>query len=162
MAAAIHNAISEILGVIFPPDQTPIQSTTTRQFQPTKNPLTEKDEILIAMLNSQGHENVPYCVCDPDLPDMPIVFSSDGFCKFTGYTHEEIEGQNCRFLQGAGTQQQDVDRIRAAIKTKDSTCVNLLNYRKDGTPFVNEFFLAPLHADDGTNKVLYVSKKRVE
>jgi PAS domain S-box-containing protein len=107
------------------------------------------------MLNSVGHEHIPYCVCDPFLEDNPIVFSSDGFCELTGYAHTEIEGKNCRFLQGPDTQKDDVDRIRHAIHHQTPTTVNLLNYRKDGTTFVNEFFISPLYDPD--HQLVYVS-----
>ena len=43
-----------------------------------------------------------FVIADPSLPDCPIVFASDGFLDFTGYTREEILGRNCRFLQGGG------------------------------------------------------------
>ena len=152
MPATVANAISELWGVIYPPADD-IKSLA-RQFDPTKE-LGETDEILISMLNSKGHEHIPFCICDPDKKDCPIVFSSDGFCEFTGYSHDEIEGRNCRFLQGKDTKKDDVDRIRTAIKDQVPTSVNLLNYRKDGTPFVNEFFLAPLR--DSKHKLVYVS-----
>lgn len=150
-----EHLFSELLGKVFPPSEGSLtKSSTARQFIPTKL-LKEKDDILISMLNSVGHEDICYCVCDPDLKDMPIIFASDGFCSFTGYTYKEIEGKNCRFLQGKDTLPESIDRIRTAIKQETSCSVNLLNYRKDGTSFVNEFFMAPLHDDN--NKLLYVS-----
>mmetsp|Transcript_388 Transcript_388/g.1142 ORF Transcript_388/g.1142 Transcript_388/m.1142 type:complete len:172 (+) Transcript_388:229-744(+) len=121
--------------------------SSARQFEPEKR-LCERDYTIIDMLNSKGHESVCFCVCDPDLKDMPIIFSSDGFCDFTGYSHEEIEGKNCRFLQGTETSTEDVDRIRKAIKEQKEECVNLLNYRKDGSSFINEFFISPLLDDN--------------
>jgi PAS domain S-box-containing protein len=127
-------------------------SQSVRQFEATKR-LCEKDYVVIDMLNSAGHEQIAFCVCDPDLPDLPICFASDGFCTFTGYAHDEIEGKNCRFLQGKETSPDDVNRIRTAIKERRQCSVNLLNYRKDGTSFCNEFFLSPLCDDDG--KLLY-------
>jgi PAS domain S-box-containing protein len=142
-----------MLGKIFPPEG-PLEKSKARQFVPSKE-LCEKDEILTSMLNSVGHEDVCYCVCDPDQKDLPIIFASDGFCALTGYSSSEIEGRNCRFLQGKDTKKEDVDRIRDAIKKESSASVNLLNYRKDGTSFPNEFFLAPLHDDH--NKLVYVS-----
>jgi PAS domain S-box-containing protein len=119
-----------------------------RQFVATK-PLRERDMIILDMLNSIGHEDVSFCVTDPDRDDCPIIFSSDGFCRFTGYDANEIEGQNCRFLQGESTLQSDVDKIRKAIREQKEASVNLLNYRKDGTSFNNEFFLAPLVDEHG-------------
>mmetsp|Transcript_41806 Transcript_41806/g.97907 ORF Transcript_41806/g.97907 Transcript_41806/m.97907 type:complete len:204 (+) Transcript_41806:470-1081(+) len=118
------------------------------QFEPSKL-LCERDSIVIAMLNSPDHESTCYVISDPDLPDCPITFVSDGFCAFTQYPRNEIEGRNCRFLQGKGTEKADVDRIRKAIKEEKGTSVNLLNYRKDGSTFANEFFISPLYAEGG-------------
>ena len=130
-------------------------SRQQRQFVPRKAArLRERDYTIIDMLNSASHEDVSFCVCDPALPDCPIVFASDGFCRFTGYDHEEIEGKNCRFLQGAETSKDDVDRIRKAIANQQEASVNLLNYRKDGTAFNNQFFLAPLYDESG-QQLLY-------
>ena len=126
----------------------------SRIFIPSKA-LVEKDHILIDMLSSEGHEDVCFCVCDPDLDDNPIIFASDGFCRFTGYSHEEIEGRNCRFLQGPETSQEDVSKIREAIKKEKEANVNLLNYRKDGTTFINQFFLSPLRSANNGAKVEY-------
>ncbi len=132
---------------------------TQRQFV-SKKDLCEADQILIDMLNSPGHETVCYCVCDPSLTDCPIIFSSDGFCSFTGYSFDEIEGRNCRFLQGRDTAPEDVSKIRETIQSyekgtsSDPVSVNLLNYRKDGTAFCNEFFLAPLR--DSSKQLQYL------
>ena len=52
-----------------------------------------------------------FVIADPSLPDCPIVFASDGFLDFTGYTREEILGRNCRFLQGPKTDKQSVRRF---------------------------------------------------
>jgi PAS domain S-box-containing protein len=158
MAVSLSSMISELLGKVFPPEE-PLEVSTARQFLPLKS-LCEKDDILIAMLNSKGHEHVCYCIGDPDQADLPIIFASDGFCGFTGYSSEEIEGRNCRFLQGQDTAPKDVDRIRTAIQQEDSKSVNLLNYRKDGSSFANEFFISPLHDSDG--KLVYVSRQIVQ
>ena len=62
----------------------------------------------------------------------------------TGYPPEDVEGKNCRFLQGPKTVQADVLRIKEAIKRERDCNVHLLNHKKDGTVFVNKFFLTPL------------------
>lgn len=38
-------------------------------------------------------------IADPNLPDAPIVYVNDAFLRMTGYSHEEVTGNNCRFLQ---------------------------------------------------------------
>ena len=38
-----------------------------------------------------------FVICDPNLPDCPIVFASDGFIELTEYPRHEILGRNCRY-----------------------------------------------------------------
>jgi PAS domain S-box-containing protein len=130
----------------------PPQIPTQRQFVPTQD-VTARDYVILDMLNSAGHEQVSFCICNPLIPDCPIIFASDGFCHFTGYAADEIEGRNCRFLQGPDTQKADVEGIRSAIRDEREASVNLLNYRKDGSQFVNQFFLSPLYDTHG--KLVY-------
>jgi len=90
-----------------------------------------------------------FCISDPNLPDCPIVYASDTFIEFTGYTREEIVGRNCRFLQGPGTDRRAVYEIRKAIDAEVECTVRLLNYTKSGEPFWNMFTLAPLRDSEG-------------
>mmetsp|Transcript_16306 Transcript_16306/g.38016 ORF Transcript_16306/g.38016 Transcript_16306/m.38016 type:complete len:470 (+) Transcript_16306:152-1561(+) len=108
--------------------------------------LTEPDYRL--MLNLvQAQQN--FTVSDPSLPDNPIVYASEGFLKLTGYTREQVIGRNCRFLQGPKTDQKMVDHIRDGVKDGKDTSVCLLNYKADGTPFWNQFFVAALRDANG-------------
>ena len=90
-----------------------------------------------------------FVIADPSLPDCPIVFASDGFLNFTGYTREEILGRNCRFLQGPRTDRRAVAEIRKAIDAGSECTVRLLNYTKAQKPFWNMFTLAPVRDQDG-------------
>lgn len=90
-----------------------------------------------------------FLLTDPTLPDNPIVYASDGFCKLTKYKRNEILGRNCRFLQGAGTDPVAVGLIRKGIQENRDVSVCLLNYKADGTPFWNQFFLGALKDSEG-------------
>lgn len=108
--------------------------------------LMEPDFRLIqALLHSQQN----FVLSDPSLPDNPIVYASDGFCKLSGYKRQDILGRNCRFLQGPGTDPKAVDMIRKGISEGRDISVCLLNYRADGTPFWNQFFVAALRDAEG-------------
>lgn len=96
-----------------------------------------------------------FVLSDPKLPDNPIVFATPDFYKLTGYTSKEVLGRNCRFLQGPGTDKRAVDVIRTAVATGSDASVCLLNYKADGTPFWNQFFIAALR-DSDNNVVNYV------
>jgi PAS domain S-box-containing protein len=83
-------------------------------------------------------------------PDRPLVFVNEGFERLTGYTKEDALGKNCRFLQGNGTDEESVEKIRRAIKAGKETTVEMLNYKKDGTPFWNRLSITPLKDSRGT------------
>lgn len=87
---------------------------------------------------------MPMLITDPTLPDNPIVFVNDAFARLTGYSREETLGRNCRFLQGQGTNRDDVKRMRDAINRRVPIELDLLNYRKDGTTFWNRLLLSPV------------------
>jgi PAS domain S-box-containing protein len=97
-----------------------------------------------------------FVLSDPKLPDNPIVFATQDFYKLTGYTSEEVLGRNCRFLQGPGTDKRAVEVIRKAVATGSDATVCLINYKADGTPFWNQFFIAALR-DSDNNIVNFVS-----
>nr|AML76905.1 putative LOV domain-containing protein [Eleusine coracana] len=67
----------------------------------------------------------------------------------TGYSSKEVVGRNCRFLQGSGTDQAEIAKIRQALAAGSSYCGRVLNYKKDGTPFWNLLTIAPIKDEDG-------------
>ena len=83
-------------------------------------------------------------ITDPTLPDNPIVYASPGFERMTGYAATDVLGQNCRLLQGKDTDRTIVSAIRDAIREARACAVELVNYRKDGTPFWNALDIAPI------------------
>lgn len=88
-------------------------------------------------------------IADVTRPDEPLVYINEGFTQLTGYTEEDILGQNCRILQGEETAAEPVAQMRNAIANRTSVCVELRNYRKDGTEFWNQVTLAPIPDDSG-------------
>ena len=55
-------------------------------------------------------------ISDPRRPDNPIVECNDAFVALTGYSADEIIGQNCRFLTGPGTEAELSEQLRSAIR----------------------------------------------
>lgn len=101
---------------------------------------------------------MPMLITDPHQPDNPIVFVNDAFSKLTGYERDEILGHNCRFLQGPGTNKDDVARIRNAIARKEAIEVDLLNYRKDGSSFWNRLLISPVFDEEGEVRHFFASQ----
>lgn len=86
---------------------------------------------------------------DPFAPDNPIIFVSPEFTAQTGYAPEEAIGRNCKFLQGPDTEPESVAKICAALEAREPVTVDILNYRKDGTPFRNRLRIRPIFDDRG-------------
>ena len=90
---------------------------------------------------------------DPNLPDNPMIYVSDAFAAQTGYSVEESLGRNCRFLQGPETDPAAIETIRAGLRARTRFTIDILNYRKDGTPFMNRLRIRPIL--DRTGALLY-------
>lgn len=96
-------------------------------------------------------ENSPIAsvVSNPRLPDNPIVAVNDAFMQLTGYDRDFIVGRNCRFLAGEATEPWLTEEIRRGVRQQKSVLVEILNYKKDGTPFQNAVLVAPLFDEVG-------------
>jgi PAS domain S-box-containing protein len=94
--------------------------------------------------------SVAAIVTDARLPDNPIIDCNDRFLELTGYSREEVIGRNCRFLAGPGTDPARRRLLRDAIEAQQPVIVELLNYRKDGMPFLNSVMIAPIYDAEGS------------
>ena len=84
-------------------------------------------------------ERIPFAmlVTDVCVPGLPITYCNAAMAKLTGYQRSEIEGRNCRFLQGPLTEASAVRQMIVAIRTAEPTTVRVTNYHRDGTTFRN-------------------------
>ncbi len=83
-------------------------------------------------------------IADARLADRPLIYVNAGFERLTGYPREAVLGRNCRFLQGAGTDADTISELRDSIEAARECTVEILNYRKDGTPFWNRLSITPV------------------
>ncbi len=93
---------------------------------------------------------MPMCLTNPHGQDNPIIFCNQAFEQLTGYTHDEIIGRNCRFLQGRETDPEAVTEIHRALDAGEDVHIELVNYRKDGSQFWNALFISPVVDTLGT------------
>lgn len=113
------------------------------------------DSILITELNLEK-------------PGPKIIYVNEGFEKITGYSRDEIIGKTPRILQGPKTDQATLDRLKNRLKTGRAFFGQAVNYRKDGTEFVNQWDIHPLTDEKGkiTHWVSYqhdiTERKRAE
>lgn len=99
-------------------------------------------------------------VSNPRLPDNPIVACNEAFIALTGFQRAEIIGRNCRLLTGPDTEPWLSETLRKGIREKQPTMVEILNYKRDGTPFRNAVMVAPIF--DSAGEVEYYLGSQVE
>ena len=111
-------------------------------------PTDDYDEFgdLIASIH---HSPIATIVTDNRRADNPIVDANAAFSMLTGYEREEILGLNCRFLAGPATETEVRAAVREAIARGEPVVAELINYRKDGTPFRNALMIAPVRDASG-------------
>ena len=100
-------------------------------------------------------------ICDMTKPDCPAIFVNDAFTKITGYSKMYAIGKNCRYLQGPKTDPEEIKKIRDAIKAEQPYSGKFINYRSDGSTFVNQLTLIPIKNEMGS-KVIYYLANQIE
>ncbi|RSV39642.1 PAS domain-containing protein [Sphingomonas sp. ABOLE] len=92
--------------------------------------------------------------------DHPLLLTNKRFRDLTGYASNEIAGKNCRFLQGNSDNREARTRIHAFLDDDAQTSVRtaILNFRKDGTPFVNLLYMSKLRALTGEVRYIFASQ----
>ena len=92
----------------------------------------------------------PILISDATRDDNPLMYVNPAFERVTGYRAEEAVGRNCRFLQGEDRDQAELEKLRGAMREQREGRAVLRNYRKDGSLFWNELFIAPVYDEYGT------------
>jgi PAS domain S-box-containing protein len=101
-------------------------------------------------------------ISNPRLPDNPVVACNQAFLDLTLYSREEVIGRNSRFLTGPATEPWLSQIMREGIRDRRPTMVELVNYKRDGTPFRNAVFVAPVFSRDDEDELLYFLGSQVE
>jgi len=110
----------------------------------------ERESELQLRTRAMDEAAVPITMADATAPDNPIIYANEAFEAVTGYSEAEITENNCRILQGPGTDPESVATLRAGIGAERPVTAQLLNYRPDGTPFWNRVTVAPVADETGT------------
>lgn len=113
-----------------------------------------------ALIESVALSPLAMVLSNPARPDNPIEIANSAFCELTGYAEGDIVGRNCRFLAGELTEQAATEEIRAAIRGARPALVDILNYRRDGTPFRNGVMISPLF--DGEGRIAWFLGSQVD
>jgi diguanylate cyclase (GGDEF)-like protein/PAS domain S-box-containing protein len=93
---------------------------------------------------------MPMMVADATLPGNPITFANPAFVALSGYSSEELLGQEPHFMNGAGTDLDTVERLASAMREGQNASWEIVQYRKDGSAFRALLFASPVEDTQGT------------
>ncbi|QYY36541.1 PAS domain S-box protein [Ruficoccus sp. ZRK36] len=88
-------------------------------------------------------------ICRYDGQTNPITWANAAFLRMSGYTMEEIIGQDSLFLQVEDASAKDIKRIRDTMARGSSATTTLKSHRKSGRVFWNELRLDPVYSEKG-------------
>lgn len=92
-------------------------------------------------------------------PGPTILFVNRAFCELTGHQTEDILGQSPRILQGPDTDRDTLARLKRQLSEGKTFEGRAINYRRDGTPFVLQWYIEPiLDEHGGTTHFLAVQR----
>jgi len=108
--------------------------------------IARRTEVLRATIDACP---IAVTIADMTLPDATLIYANDAFSQLTGYGRDETLDRNCRFLKGPETSPELSRKLGQAIAAGEQVEVEIVNYRKDGTKFLNRLTLAPIHDKSG-------------
>lgn len=109
----------------------------------------EKQLSLLEAAIRNDYDSIVITELNLEKPGPRIVYVNDGFCEMTGYSREEVLGKTPRILQGPKTDRETLDRLKKQLREGHSFFGQTINYRKDGSEFVNQWDIHPLTNQDG-------------
>jgi PAS domain S-box-containing protein len=110
------------------------QHRTQQQLQHSLAALRLRDRALGAI--SQG-----VLITDAE---RKVTYVNAAFEAMSGYAAADMLGRSCSLLQGPQTDARVVQAMRGALQAHGPFHGEVLNYRKDGTPFWNDLSITPV------------------
>ncbi|CAM9517147.1 unnamed protein product [Ectocarpus fasciculatus] len=100
--------------------------------------------------------NTPRGACQPSnearvimtaTPPYAVVCCNQSWTKLCGYSQEDIQGQTLKAIQGPRTDAGGLAALNREIERGQAASAVLLNYKSDGTEFLNYLRVYPLVGD---------------
>ena len=82
-------------------------------------------------------------------PGYPIIYVNPALCEMTGYSQEELIGKSPALLQGEKSDPEVLRELKEQLDNGEIFHGKTFNYKKDGSDFVMEWKIVPIHGSEG-------------
>ncbi len=120
--------------------------------------LKSRNQLLAAVIDGSSSG---FAIADAKSGGHPLIFVNRAFEALSGYSSEEVLGQNCRFLNDEDAASTIRKELRDTVQRNGTGTFVLRNKRKNGEPFWNELSLFPVSGADGTVEYLVATQTDV-
>ena len=96
-----------------------------------------------------AHDSVVITDAQLQAPGPRIMFVNPAFTKMTGYLASEVVGKTPRILQGPKTDAKTLARLRQNLQAGQAFSGETINYRKDGSEFILEWYIDCIRDEAG-------------
>lgn len=92
--------------------------------------------------------------------DNPLLLVNRRFEELTGYVATDVVGRNCRMLQRDADNREARKRIHSFLDASEQNAVRtqIVNFRKDGSPFINLLYMSKLRGPGGRCQFIFASQ----
>ncbi|RMJ03111.1 putative diguanylate cyclase YdaM [Marinobacter litoralis] len=90
-----------------------------------------------------------------------ILYANPAFCRMTGYSLDELFGQNPKILQGPLTDPLVIEKLRRGLKERGFFAGSTINYRKNGQPYLLEWTITQISDDSGAPRFFVSVQKDI-
>ena len=82
-------------------------------------------------------------------PGYPIIYVNQALCEMTGYSQEELIGKSPALLQGEKSDPEVLSELKEKLDNGEIFHGKTFNYKKDGSEFLMEWKIVPIHGSEG-------------
>jgi PAS domain S-box-containing protein len=110
---------------------------------------TNESTLLLNRLTLTG-DHFKDCSTIVDMADSArrCIYVNSAFTLETGFSADETIGRNLAFLQGEQSSSVAVEFMRHCFENSLAFCQDIVNYRKNGSAFVNRLVMLPMRRDE--------------
>lgn len=115
----------------------------------TKEKEKENHLKLLESVVTNTNDSILITKADPGDSGYEIIYCNKAFVKMSGYDYDEVIGKSPKILQGKETDLNALRKLGGDLKEWKSTRAEVINYKKDGTPFWVNMSLEPVADPSG-------------